>query len=72
MYDIFHVKIVVTYNSNASNISTASSYPLTNKSTSIFFNCEKMTISLFKYHWALREDRTIVSTYEKFSDELLE
>ena len=31
-----------------------------------------MTISLFKYHCALREDRTIVSTYGEFSDELLE
>ena len=31
-----------------------------------------MTISLFKYHCALREDRTIVSTYGKFSEDLLE
>ena len=32
------------------------SYPLTNTSTSIFFNCGKMTILLFKYHCALREE----------------
>ena len=31
-----------------------------------------MTISLFKYHCALREDGTIASTYEKFSEDLLE
>ena len=31
-----------------------------------------MTISLFKYHCALREDGTIVSTYGKFSEDLLE
>ena len=31
-----------------------------------------MTISLFKYHRALRKDGTIVSTYEKFSEDLLE
>ena len=31
-----------------------------------------MTISLFKYHCALREDGTIVSMYGGFSDELLE
>ena len=31
-----------------------------------------MTISLFKYHCALREDGTIVSTCGEFSDELLE
>ena len=47
------------------------SYPLTNTSTSIFFNCGKMTISLFKYHCALREDGTIISTYEKFSEDFL-
>ena len=55
-----------------SNISTAGSYPLTNKSTLIFFNCERITISLFKYHCSLREDGAIVSTYVEFSDELLE
>ena len=31
-----------------------------------------MTIPLFKYHCALREDGTIVSTYGEFSDDLLE
>ena len=31
-----------------------------------------MTISLFKYHCALRENGTFVSTYEKFSEDLLE
>ena len=31
-----------------------------------------MTISLFKYHCALREDGTIVSTYGEFSEDLLE
>ena len=31
-----------------------------------------MALSLFKYHCALREDRTIVSTYGKFSEDLLE
>ena len=31
-----------------------------------------MTISLFKYHCALREDGTIVSMYGGLSDELLE
>ena len=31
-----------------------------------------MTISLFKYHCALREDGTIVSTYGKFSEDLVE
>ena len=31
-----------------------------------------MTITLFKYHCALREDGTIVSTYGKFSEDLLE
>ena len=50
----------------------SSSYPLTNKSTSIFFNCERMTISLLKYDCELREDGTIVSTNGEFSDELLE
>ena len=29
-----------------------------------------MTISLFKYHCALPEDGTIVSTYREFSDDL--
>ena len=50
----------------------SSSYPLTNTSTSIFFNCERMTVALFKYHCALPEDGTIVSKYKEFSDELLE
>ena len=50
----------------------SSSYPLTNTSTSIFFNCERMTISLFKYHCALREDGTIVNTYGEFSEHLVE
>ena len=50
----------------------SSSYPLTNTSTSVFFNCERMTISLFKYRCALREDGTIVSTYGKFSEDLIE
>ena len=31
-----------------------------------------MTLSLFKCHCALREDGTIVSTYGKFSEDLLE
>ena len=31
-----------------------------------------MTISLFKYHCALREDGTIVSTYGEFSEDLIE
>ena len=48
------------------------SYPLTYISTSIFYNCEKMTLSLFKCHCSLREDDTIVSTYGKFSEDLLE
>ena len=50
----------------------SSSYPLTDTSTSIFFNCERMTISLLKYHCALREDETIVSTYGEFSEDLIE
>ena len=50
----------------------SSSYPLTNTSTSIFFNFKRMTISLFKFHCALREDETIVSTYGKFSEDLIE
>ena len=50
----------------------SSSYPLTNTSNSIFFNCERMTISLFKYHCTLREDGTIVSTCGEFSEGLLE
>ena len=48
----------------------SSSYPLTYTSTSTFFNCERMTISLFKYHCALREDGTLVSTYGEFSEDL--
>ena len=31
-----------------------------------------MTISLFKYHCALREDGTLVSTYWEFSEDLFE
>ena len=31
-----------------------------------------MTILLFKYHCALREDETIVRTYREFSEDLLE
>ena len=31
-----------------------------------------MTMLLFKYHCALREDGTVVSTYGKFSEDLLE
>ena len=31
-----------------------------------------MTISLFQYHCALREDGTIVSTYGEFSEDLIE
>ena len=50
----------------------SSSYALTNTSTSIFFNCERMTISLFKYHCALLEDGTIVSKYGEISEDLLE
>ena len=52
--------------------SFSSSYPLTNISTSIFFNCKKMTILLLKYNCALREDGTIVSTCGEFSEYLLE
>ena len=48
------------------------SYPLTHTSTSTFFNCERMTLSLFKYHCALREDGTLVSTYGEFSEDLFE
>ena len=51
---------------NSSSLATLqpqiASYQLTNTSTPIIFKCEKMTISLFKYHCALREDGTIVST----------
>ena len=47
-------------------------YPFTYISTSTFFNCERMTISLFKYHCALREDGTLVSTYGEFSEDLFE
>ena len=36
-----------------------------------FASVKKMTISLFKYHCALREERTIVSTYGVFSEDLL-
>ena len=71
MHDFFSCKSsssLVTYQPQH----FSSSYPLTNKSTSIFFNCERMTISLFKYHCELREDGTVVSTYGEFSDELLE
>ena len=50
----------------------SSSYPLTNTLTSVFFNFERMAISLFKYHCALREDGTIVSMYGEFSEDLLE
>ena len=31
-----------------------------------------MTTSLFKYHCALRDDGTFVSTYGEFSEDLLE
>ena len=48
------------------------SYLLTNTPTSVFFNCERMTTSLFKYHCALREDGTTVITYEEFLEDLLE
>ena len=41
----------------------------TNTSISIFFNCERMTISLFKYHCELREDGTTESTCEEFSQD---
>ena len=63
---------------NSSSLAThqpqsfSSSYPLTNISTSTFFNCKKMTILLLKYNCALREDGTIVSTYGEFSEDLLE
>ena len=63
---------------NSSSLATrqpqsfSSSYPLTNISTSTFFNCKKMTILLLKYNCALREDGTIVSTYGEFSEYLLE
>ena len=71
MYDFFpceNSSSLVTY--QAQHFS--SSYPLTNTLTSIFFTCERMTISLFKYHCALREDGTIVSTYGELSDKLLQ
>ena len=71
MHDFFSCKSsssLVTYQPQH----FSSSYPLTNKSTSIFFNCERMTISLLKYDCELREDGTIVSTNGEFSDELLE
>ena len=48
------------------------SYPFTYISTSTFFNCERMTISLSKYHCALREDGTLVSTCGEFSEILFE
>ena len=51
---------------------SSSSYPFTSTSTPIFFKCEKITTLLFKYHCALREDGTIVSTYGKFSEDLLD
>ena len=65
---------------NSSSLATrqpqrfSSSYlsPLTSTSTSIFFNYEKTNILLFKYHFALREDGTIESTYGKLSEDLLE
>ena len=31
-----------------------------------------MTVSLFKYHCALREDGTIISTYGEFFEDLIE
>ena len=71
MHDFFSCKSsssLVTYQPQH----FSSSYPLTNKSTSIFFNCERMTISLLKYDCELREDVTIVSSNGEFSDELLE
>ena len=70
MYDFFPCE-------NSSSLVThqsqhySSTYSLTNTSTSIFFNCKRMTISLFKNHCALREDRTIVSTYGEFSEDLI-
>ena len=48
----------------------SNSYPVTITSASIVFNCKK--ISLFKQHCALREDGTILNTYEEFSEDLLE
>ena len=67
MYDFFSCE-------NSSSLVThqsqhfSSNHPLTNTSTSIFFNCETMTKSLFIYHCALREDGTIVvSTYGEFA-----
>ena len=48
----------------------SSSYPFTYISTSTFFNFERMTMSLFKYHCALREDGTLVRTYGEFSEDL--
>ena len=49
----------------------SSSYPLTYTSTLTFFACESLTISLFKYHCALREKETFLSTYGEFSEDLL-
>ena len=51
---------------------SSSQLSINKPSTSIFFNCERMTILLFKYHCALREYGTIVSRYGKFSEDLLE
>ena len=50
----------------------SSSYPFTYISASAVFNCERMTISLLKYHCALQEDGTLVSTSGEFSEDLLE
>ena len=50
----------------------SSSYPLTYISTSTFFNCERMTIFLFKYHCALQEDGILASAYGEFSEDLFE
>ena len=54
----------------------SSSYPLAYLSTSTFFNCERIysfcEMSLFKYHCALPEDGTLVSTYGEFSEDLFE
>ena len=44
----------------------------TSTATSIFFNCERMIISLSKYHCAMREDKTIARTYGEFSEDQLE
>ena len=49
----------------------SSSYPVTNISTTIFLNCERMTISLFKYHCALPKDGTTVYIQGEFSEDFL-